>query len=102
MGLLKEGEEAEVETGERAGGSRTPLIVTLVVVLLVGALYYSYYRKQAVYFTGRNLRLLSMLTAQVEGQLLTAESLDDALRPVLARRVRAAFDVLIVADASGK
>lgn len=50
-------------------GSRAPLVITIVVLALVGCGYYAYYRKQAEYYTGRNLRLLSMLTAQVEGRI---------------------------------
>src|SRR5689334_16473681 len=49
--------------------ARAPLMITLIIVALVGAAYYAYYRKQADYFTGRNLRLLSMLTAQIEGRV---------------------------------
>jgi hypothetical protein len=50
-------------------GSRAPLVITVVVLAVVGCAYYAYYRKQAEYYTGRNLRLLSMLTAQVEGRV---------------------------------
>ena len=50
-------------------GSRVPLVITVVVLALVGSAYYFYYREHAEYYTGRNLRLLSMLTAQVEGRV---------------------------------
>jgi len=50
-------------------GSRTPLVITIVVLAVVGSMYYFYYREHAEYYTGRNLRLLSMLTAQVEGRV---------------------------------
>jgi len=50
-------------------GSRTPLVITIVVLAVVGTMYYFYYREHAEYYTGRNLRLLSMLTAQVEGRV---------------------------------
>ena len=50
-------------------GSRAPLVITIVVLAVVGTAYYAYYRKQAEYYTGRNLRLLAMLTAQVEGRV---------------------------------
>jgi hypothetical protein len=50
-------------------GSRAPLVITIVVLAVVGSAYYAYYRKQAEYYTGRNLRLLAMLTAQVEGRV---------------------------------
>jgi len=53
----------------RQSGSRAPLAITIVVLAVVGCAYYAYYRKQADYYTGRNLRLLSMLTAQVEGRV---------------------------------
>jgi hypothetical protein len=51
-------------------GSRVPLVITIVVLAVVGCAYYVYYRQQAEYYTGRNLRLLSMLTAQVEGRVM--------------------------------
>jgi hypothetical protein len=50
-------------------GTGAPLVITIVVLAAVGAAYYFYYLKQFEYFTGRNLRLLSMLTAQVEGRV---------------------------------
>lgn len=134
--------------------ARAPLLITLLVIGVVGASYYAYYRKQSDYFTGRNLRLLSMLTAQIEGRvamysgfvstrgsafrgmeplscgppngsdnvvrreiqesakgwniLLQAKqdqcaaiSLDSLLRPVFARRIGAAFDILVVAKDDG-
>jgi len=64
--------------------SRVPLVITIVVLAVVGSAYYVYYRQHAEYYTGRNLRLLSMLTAQVEGRVtmfsdfvsLKAKSLD--------------------------
>src|SRR5258706_6087566 len=141
---------------------RAPLLITLVTLAVVGAAYYSYYRRQAEYFSGRNLRLLSMLTAQIEGrvemysgfvrtpntaitELETIPScspdnhsgalrrelldsgkgwnvvlqlpspsrqsaptgpcsvvpLDSVLRPVFARRIGAAFDILVVARDDG-
>jgi hypothetical protein len=52
-------------------GGRTPLVVTLVVVLALGAAYYAYYRNQVAYYTGRNLRLLSTLTAQIDDRVET-------------------------------
>src|SRR5438270_2566175 len=51
-------------------GSRVPLVITIVVLAVVGSMYYVYYREHAAYYTGRNLRLLSMLTAQVEGRVM--------------------------------
>jgi hypothetical protein len=50
-------------------GSRVPLVITIVLLAVVGGAYYVYYRQQAEYYTGRNLRLLSMLTAQIEGRV---------------------------------
>ncbi|MBV9186498.1 MAG: cache domain-containing protein [Acidobacteria bacterium] len=44
-------------------------MITIVVLAVVGSAYYFYYREHAEYYTGRNLRLLSMLTAQVEGRV---------------------------------
>ena len=61
--------EADGDGDSRA--RRTPLVVTFVVMALIGAMYYGYYRTQVAYFTGRNLRLLAMLTAQIGGQLQT-------------------------------
>jgi hypothetical protein len=55
------------ETGP--GARRAPVVITVVVLAVVGSLYYGYYNRQVEYFTGRNLRLLSMLTAQVEGRV---------------------------------
>jgi hypothetical protein len=52
-----------------AQGTRMPLLITLIVVGLVAGLYFSYYRNQVAYHTGRNLRLLSMLTAQIDGRV---------------------------------
>src|SRR5437899_8604017 len=64
------------KTGEDGGtrnlvpsGVRMPLLIALVVVGAVGGLYWAYYSGQVDYFTGRNLRLLSMLTAQIEGRI---------------------------------
>jgi hypothetical protein len=55
------------ETGP--GARRAPVVITIGVLAVVGSLYYGYYHRQVEYFTGRNLRLLSMLTAQVEGRV---------------------------------
>lgn len=49
-------------------GTRMPLLITLVVVGAVAVVYFAYYRNQVAYHTGRNLRLLSMLTAQIDGR----------------------------------
>jgi hypothetical protein len=64
------------KTGEDGGnrkllpsGARMPLLIALIVVGAVGGMYYAYYRGRVDYFTGRNLRLLSMLTAQIEGRV---------------------------------
>ena len=61
-------DSGEVQKSQ-AQGSRVPLVITIVVLAAVGSAYYMYYRQQAAYYTGRNLRLLSMLTAQVEGRV---------------------------------
>lgn len=65
---------SEPSAGGAAGrlvgpGLRLPLLITLVAVATVAIAYYGYYRKQADYFNGRNLRLLSMLTAQIDGRV---------------------------------
>jgi hypothetical protein len=64
----KNDSSGEVRNVERRA-SRAPLVITFVVLAVVGTAYYAYYRKQAEYYTGRNLRLLAMLTAQVEGRV---------------------------------
>lgn len=125
--------------GSRRGlssGTRMPLAITLCVLAVIAVIYLGYYRSQVEYYTGRNLRLLSMLTAQTEarvellaglvapgeahnvkrgivdtangrglrlelGEEKKTHSLDEVLRPLFARRVGAAFDVLLVADESG-
>jgi hypothetical protein len=48
---------------------RTSLLITLVVVGVVAVFYLAYYRNQVAYHTGRNSRLLSMLTAQIDGRV---------------------------------
>src|SRR5436305_10740326 len=50
-------------------GARMPLLIALIVIGAVGGMYYAYYRNRVDYFTGRNLRLLAMLTAQIEGRV---------------------------------
>jgi hypothetical protein len=48
---------------------RMALFLTVGIIAVVGSAYYAYYGRQRAYYTGRNLRLLSMLTAQVEGRV---------------------------------
>jgi hypothetical protein len=129
---------------------RAPLIITLAVIAVLGTAYYAFYRGQVEYYTGRNLRLISTLSAQIEGRLMnytrdfregilppdrrspvtmpddpdikrepfeTARGwaiklhagkvyatlrLDDVLRPIFSRRVGAAFDMVLIADDSGR
>src|SRR5690349_2349673 len=50
-------------------GTRMALAITLLVVAVIAALYFAYYRNQVAYYTGRDLRLLSMLTAQIDGRV---------------------------------
>lgn len=156
-----------VTTNDEKGGRRTtasavrwPLFATIAIVIVLGVAYYAFYQSQVDYYTGRNLRLLSTLTAQIDGRVgmysgffrdgilkprkstpapaaaataVPAEprdidprrgvrettrgwelllqdangpdkvgvSLNDVLRPLFARRVGAAFDVMLVADAEG-
>jgi hypothetical protein len=64
--------KAEDDGGDRKGGSqgmRMPLLITLLVVAVIAVVYLAYYRNQVAYYTGRNLRLLSMLTAQIDGRV---------------------------------
>lgn len=63
--------------GERSGwmrrvapsSGRAGLVLTVAAVVILGAAYYAYYRQQVAYYTGRNLRLLSTLTAQVDDRV---------------------------------
>jgi hypothetical protein len=141
------------EGGKRgiASAVRAPLIITIVVIAVIGAAYYAFYRNQVDYYTGRNLRLMSTLTAQINGRvstysgffrdgilkpdgspakgqeipvepivrsvaettrgwavklqsqngLMASVPIEDVLRPIFARRVGAAFDMVLVADAKG-
>jgi hypothetical protein len=98
--MPKDGDDAGVARAETREG-RTPLVITLVVVLIVGAAYYAYYRKQDAYFTGRNLRLLAKLTGQIDEQFAANLTIDNALRPILARQVRDTFDIVLVTSANG-
>src|SRR5213593_3718019 len=50
------------------GRGRAPILITLLFVGVVGGVYFAYFRKQSDYFAGRDLRLLSMLTAQIAGR----------------------------------
>lgn len=130
---------------------RAPLIITIAAVVVVGAAYYAFYRSQVIYYTGRNLRLISTLTAQINGRaslytgffrdgVLPPEGnepnatkiedpikrnivegerdwqfhledknghavnlpLDLLLKPIFARRVSSAFDMVLVADDRGQ
>ncbi len=129
---------------------RGPLIITITAIAVIGAMYYAFYRGQVDYYTGRNLRLISTLAAQIEGRIGThvrelregilkpdrrspkeipAEAeikrepyetargwaiklyagtayatvrLDDVLRPIFARRVGAAFDMVLIANHEGR
>ncbi len=118
VGAMAKDEEKPAKSAP-AGGRRlgTPLGVTLVLLALLGTAYYAYYRRQAAYLTGRNLRILSLLTAQTEGQIqgtvdiaaLNRQAppsplalLGETLPQIVARRFGTAFDVIIVADAGGK
>ena len=132
-----------------ASAVRAPLFITITLIALVGGAYYAFYRSQVEYYTGRNLRLVSTLTAQINGRVSTYSgffrdgalnpdpgspkmaadvpdikreatetsrgwalrlhagesyatvALDDVLRPIFARRVGAAFDMVLIADAEG-
>ena len=64
------------------GGAKAPLMIAVLVVVTVGGAYYAYFRQQAEYYTGRNLRLLSMLTAQIAGRI---DLFEDFLRYVQER-----------------
>jgi hypothetical protein len=123
------------------GGRQWPLVIALVVVGVIGGAYYLYYREQIAYYTGRNARVLAMLTDQIEGRIgvlagvsddndcvANAEvqrdieqgargvrvvlrrapcppksvPLSDIVRPIAARSVGSAFDVLLIASSDGK
>ncbi|HEX2122747.1 MAG TPA: hypothetical protein VHL59_14010, partial [Thermoanaerobaculia bacterium] len=148
MNRFSEGAE---RVGRKIGSAlRTPVIITIAVIAVIGAGYYAFYRGQVDYYTGRNLRLISTLAAQIEGRIATqarefregilkpdskseqtipadadvtrepAETargwairlhagatyatvrLDDVLQPIFARRVGAAFDMVLIADGKGQ
>ena len=82
---------------------RTPLVLSLVVIAIVVVAYLGYYRKRSAYITGRNLRLLSMVSGQIEERLALfgPEGLNDAMRPLEAHRVGDIFDAVLVADSNG-
>jgi len=62
------GDEATAGGGV-SQGMRMPLVVTILAIAVLGGLYYLYYRNQVEYYTGRNTRLLAMLSAQIEGRI---------------------------------
>src|SRR5260221_2890689 len=70
------------------GSARGQLVIAILLMVVVGGAYYAYYRQQAEYYTGRNLRLLGMLTAQIEGRIdlfedfLRAHEKDKTYAPV--------------------
>lgn len=147
--MAKTTDDEERPKGKIASAVRAPLVITIVVIAIVGGAYYAFYRSQVEYYTGRNLRLVSTLTAQIGGRVsmysgffrdgalnpdpdspkmaadvpdikreatetsrgwalrlhagdaVATVPLDDVLRPIFARRVGAAFDVVMVADAEG-
>lgn len=54
-------------------GGRLPLAIALIVVAAIAATYYFYSRGQRAYFSSRNLRLLAIVTDQLEDALRTNE-----------------------------
>src|SRR5438067_5626080 len=58
-------------------GKQWPLVIALVVVGVLGGAYYIYYRQQVAYFTGRNARVLAMLTDQIEGRISVLSGVSD-------------------------
>lgn len=143
-------EEEKPAAAKAARTVRAPLIVTIAVIAIAATGYYAFYRNQVIYYTGRNLRLISTLTAQIRGRAAMYSSffrdgvaipeahiethaevkdvqtgivetprgpqfrvqdtkgaggnlpLDLLLKPIFARRVSSAFDVVLLADASGQ
>lgn len=67
--MAKNPDDAEGGTKSSAAPVRAPLIITIVAIVLIGGAYYAFYRGQVDYYTGRNLRLISMLTAQINGRV---------------------------------
>jgi hypothetical protein len=65
------GKKNDEETGtpRTASAVRAPLVITILVIALAGGAYYAFYRGQVEYYTGRNLRLISTLTAQIDGRV---------------------------------
>ena len=147
--MTKFAEGAERVKRKISSTLRAPLIITIAVIAVIGAMYYAFYRGRVDYYTNRNLRLVSTLAAQVEGRVFTharefrdgalkpdpkspklppdtevkrepvetargwavklhagsafaTVRLDDVLRPIFARRVGAAFDMMLVANDKGQ
>src|SRR5436305_2784162 len=48
---------------------RASLIATIALIAAAGAAYYMFYRGQAGYYAGRNLRVISTLAAQIGGRV---------------------------------
>jgi hypothetical protein len=145
--------EEEKPAGAKAARTvRAPLIITVAAVVFAGAAYYAFYRSQVIYYTGRNLRLISTLTDQIRGRagmysnffrdgvalpeakILAHNKVDEVLtgieetprgwrfrlqdkndpktggnlpldlllKPIFARRVSSAFDMVLLADTNGQ
>ena len=61
-------DESKPPAEKVASTVRAPLIATIAAIALAGAAYFAFYRSQVEYYTGRNLRLISTLTAQLNGR----------------------------------
>jgi hypothetical protein len=70
------------------GGKQWPLVIALVVVGVLGGAYYVYYRQQVAYYTGRNARVLAMLTDQIEGRIGVLAGVSDDNACVAAGEVQ--------------
>src|SRR6266702_2805564 len=81
MGVIQAG----VQDGARkiASAVRAPMVITIAVIALVGGAYYAFYRTQVAYYTGRNLRLISTLSAQIDWRIRMYSSFfrDGNLKP---------------------
>src|SRR6185503_11424762 len=64
-----ETEDAKAAAPKPRAKLRTSVIVTIAALGVVAAAYYVFYRKQVDYYTGRNLRVISTLTAQIGGRV---------------------------------
>jgi hypothetical protein len=65
-------DEREEEEGSSAApgrGGRMPIFIAILVVIALGATYWTYYRSRSEYLTERNLRLAGSVATQVDSKV---------------------------------